>query len=99
MIPVGVGDHRTVDGLPRIDVEIAGFAVQPALGETEERHCSKCRGLRGTRGGRRAANGEWRMAKGESRTRAAGPRSRPYMGSRLAIRHSQFAGNGLSPSL
>jgi hypothetical protein len=37
VIAMGVRNDRTLDGLPRVDVEITRRAVQPALGEAEER--------------------------------------------------------------
>ena len=32
-----VGDHGAIDGEPRIDVEVAGAAVEAAFGAVEER--------------------------------------------------------------
>src|SRR5688500_19825595 len=36
---MGMGDHRTVDREPGIDVEVAGFAVEAPLRALEERRC------------------------------------------------------------
>ena len=33
-----VGDDGALHGLPRIDVEVAGSAIQAALGETKQSH-------------------------------------------------------------
>jgi hypothetical protein len=34
---MGVGDHRAVDRKPRVDEEVAGLAVQAAIGALEKR--------------------------------------------------------------
>ena len=36
MVGVGVGDHSTRHGPPRVDVEVARLAVQPQFGRSEE---------------------------------------------------------------
>src|SRR5262245_2164689 len=41
VIAVRVRDDRTLDRLPRVDVEITRFTVQAALGESEQRHAAK----------------------------------------------------------
>src|SRR5205085_2722338 len=36
MVRMGVSNHRAIDRLPRIDVEIAGRAVEPAVGQAQQ---------------------------------------------------------------
>jgi hypothetical protein len=35
---MGVGDDRAVHRLPGVHIEIAGLAVEAAIGESEQRH-------------------------------------------------------------
>src|SRR3954468_21200352 len=44
VISVGMGYDGTIDRLPWIDVEIAGRAVEAAVGTGQEGHVSKIRG-------------------------------------------------------
>ena len=39
VVTVRVGDDRAIDRLPRVDMEIACGAVEPAVGDTEQRWC------------------------------------------------------------
>ena len=41
VVTVSVRDDRSLHRLPRVDVEIAGLAVQAALGQSEQRHTAK----------------------------------------------------------
>jgi len=59
VIAVRVRDHRAFDGFPRIDVEIAGLAVQPALGKTKQRHATKLVGVKLLVLGASGATGRW----------------------------------------
>jgi hypothetical protein len=36
VVAVRVRDDRTIDWLPGVDVEVAGLAVQPSIGETQK---------------------------------------------------------------
>jgi hypothetical protein len=39
VIPMGVRDHRPVDGRPGVDEEAAGFAIEAAVGGAKEQRC------------------------------------------------------------
>ena len=38
MVTMRMGDHRPIHRLPRVDVEVAGLAIESAIGKGEEGH-------------------------------------------------------------